>query len=215
MSRHCDLCYGEMLQETQRVLWCHINLGKRRHGWFDLKLCIVCLFREVARVLLCPLSSTQSCIYGGDVVCICRGKVDQHMQSKTKYNRRLSDRVSRIVLQQSVVLSPVKLSTVRLFLSTVKLSKIFGVIFVIIATGSLASAEVIAEAHSGVLLVLPLSCRLCRRAKLCTKTPFARDSAALQPVLSAQPLDLLPSYKNPSLFRWLGLLSYFPTACAS
>ena len=165
-----------------------------------------------------PLSFVQhTVLYIWQRCCLytCRGKVDQYLQSKTKYNRRLSDRVSRIVLQQSVVLCPVKLSTVRLFLSTAMLSKTFGVIFVIIATGSLASAEVIAEAHSAVLLVLPLSCRLCRRAKLCTKTPFARDSAALQPVLSAQPLDLLPSYKNPSLFRWLGLLSYFPTACAS
>jgi len=47
------------------------------------------------------------------------------MQFKTKYNnRRLSDGVSRIVLQHSVVLCPVNLSTVRLFLSTVMLSKI-------------------------------------------------------------------------------------------
>lgn len=108
--------------------------------------------------------------------------------------------MSRIVLQQSVVLSPVKLSTVRLFLSTEMLSKRLLSYSSSLLLGLLPLAEVIAEAHSAVLLVLPLSCRLCRRAKLCTKTPFARDSAALQPVLSAQPLDLLPSYKNPSHF---------------
>ena len=70
--------------------------------------------------VLCP---AHSLVYMAEMLSICRGKVDQHMQSKTKYNRRLSDRVSRIVLQQSVVLCPVKLSTVRLFLSTAMLSK--------------------------------------------------------------------------------------------
>jgi len=140
--------------------------------------------------VLCP---TQHVLYMAEMLSVCRSKVVQYMQFKTKYNKQVRSVLVCLILsfstQLSCVLSICPLCICRAINS--RLSKILVSYFSLL----LLSLRSIAEAHSAVLLLLPLSCWLCRRAKLCRKTPFARDPAALQPVLSAvQPLDLLPSH---------------------
>jgi len=99
-----------------------------------------------------------------------------------------------------VVLCTVNLSTGCLLVSAVAFGHIFLLLMLLNAHHCYwVSAEVFAEAHSAVLLVLPLSCWLvCPASQNFVVKPRlppphpATHPAALRPVLSARPLDLLP-----------------------
>lgn len=164
--------------------------------------------------VLCP---TQHVLYMAEMLSVCRSKVVEYMQFKTKYNRKLSVGLSHIVFQHSVVMCPpVNLSTLR-FPSYQQ-------------SGCLKCWSHISHYCCSVSEVLPkptlrsFCCCRCRvgcvaaqnfvgKRRLPETQQHFSPFCLLSNHSTSFPLTRIP-FSFPPLHSF-GLLSYFPPACAS
>ena len=195
MSRR--LFYSETLQEAYvrvQILWCHINLGKRRHGWD--KRCIVLCPRGVQNSSLSFVVSHKVFAQGKwftKMLSVCKG---QQRICGSRIRRSLERRSHCLEIQ---IFAAAQSQLCQLFYNRMFVCVNSSSESIIVSCLSRSQQKFLPRFHSAVLL--SLSCRLVAGCcgKLFRKTPLARLTMH-QPHFVFR-LLLLPIFFSSALIR--------------